>query len=123
MAGMTLLVTEGGSDTAAGLDLGFWAVGRFNCTHGASLLRKFLRDRQPSTVVIMADQGDPGKRGAEGLASVLLPYAAKLKIITPPQLFKDLRGWLRGGANHKDIKHLIGTTKPHKLKVKSGCGK
>ncbi|MFC1782020.1 hypothetical protein ACFL02_00355 [Planctomycetota bacterium] len=123
MAGMTLLVTEGGSDTAAGLDLGFWSVGRFNCTHGAGLLRKLLRDRQPSTVVIIADQGGPGKRGAEGLASALLPYTSILKVIEPPKLYKDLRDWLRGGANHREIAQLIENTEPLKLKVNPGYGR
>ena len=84
MSGFTLLVCEGGSDAVAGLDLGFWPVGRFSCTHGAKLLVNLVRHRHPRLVVIVADADGPGQRGAESLAATLLPYAPRLKVITPP---------------------------------------
>jgi len=37
LSSTTLLIVEGGSDAAAALDLEFWAVGRFSCTHGSRL--------------------------------------------------------------------------------------
>lgn len=86
-----LLVCEGGSDAVSGLDIGFWAIGRFSCTHGAKLLVNLVRHRGPGLVVIVKDADGPGHRGAESLASTLLPYVGSLKVITPPTPHKDLR--------------------------------
>ena len=116
-ADLTLVVCEGGSDTAAGLDLGFWAVGRFSCTHGADLLRRLLRDRQPGQVVIVADcdEHGAGQRGAADLGRGLLPYARTLKIVTPPA--KDLRCWKQAGANHLDLYQYIEVAEPIRLTI------
>ena len=45
--GLPLLICEGGSDAVAGLDLGYWTVGRFSCTHGAKLLVNLIIHRRP----------------------------------------------------------------------------
>jgi phage/plasmid primase-like uncharacterized protein len=116
LTGKALLITEGGTDTAAGLELGFLAVGRFSCTHGAFLLQKLIRERQPDTVVIIADVDVPGQHGADRLASVLLPCVLNLRVITP--LAKDLRSWLQSGADHEAVMKLMENTTPRKLSVK-----
>lgn len=116
MSKLTLLVVEGGSDAAAGLDLGFWSIGRFSCTHGAPLLRRVLRQRRPAQVAICADTGNiHEKRGAEKLARDLLPYARELRLIAPPA--KDLRAWLRSGATHTDVHRLIEAAPVRRLRV------
>lgn len=120
----SLLITEGGSDTAAALDLGFWTIGRFNCQCGADMLRKLIRRRCPGRVVIIADGDTPGQRGAERLACHLIPYVRELKIITPPE--KDLRSWLLDGADHFTLCQLIHRTEPAKLQLVIGgdrCGR
>lgn len=124
MQNMNLLVCEGGSDTAAALDLEFWAVGRFSCTHGRSLLRKLITLRKPARIVIVADGDDPGQRGSERLACHLIPYVQELKIITPPA--KDLRVWLRDGVDYSELDQIIRKTNPIKLvlttkDVRHGC--
>ena len=106
LAGETLLVVEGGSDTAAGLDLGFWTVGRFSCTHGGKLLAQLLRDRQPGLVVIVADADGPGRQGAAELARKLVLFTRNLRMIEPPG-YKDLRQWKQAGANLLDVHRLI----------------
>ena len=73
--------------------MGFWAVGRFSCTHGAKLLLNLVRHRRPGVVVIVQDNDAAGQRGAEWLAAALLPYVPCLKVIAPPASCKDLRAW------------------------------
>ena len=116
--GRTLLVCEGASDAVAGLDLGFWTVGRFSCTHGSKLLVNLVRHRRPSLVVIVRDADGPGRRGADSLASTLLPYAPCLKLITPLAPYKDLRAWRLAGAEIADVDRLIKSATPRRLSVK-----
>jgi hypothetical protein len=122
MQDITLLVCEGGSDTAAALDLGFWPVGRFSCTHGGSLLRKLIKLRKPARIVIVSDSDGPGQKGSERLASTLIPYVNELKIIEPTG-YKDLREWLRDGADHIELHQLIERTEPAKLQLVIGGGR
>ena len=110
---LTLVVCEGGSDAVAALDMGYWTIGRFSCTHGARLLKKLLRERRPAAVVIVGDADGPGQRGAEILATDLLPYATTLRPITPP--VKDLRTWRQAGADHAALDRLIRDTQPLRL--------
>jgi len=113
-----LLICEGGSDAVAGLDLGFWSIGRFSCTHGAGLLKNLVQHRQPAEVIIVADCDESGQRGAESLALALLAYVPSLKVITPPA--KDLRTWKRAGADHEEINQLVKITPLLKLKIRIG---
>ena len=119
LAGGELVIVEGGSDVAAGLDLGLPTVGRFSCTHGGRLLIRLICDRRPGLVVIVADADGPGRRGAERLASALLPYSACLKLIEPPAPHKDLRGWLLAGATSADLISLVDEGSPRRLIVRT----
>lgn len=115
-----LLITEGASDAVAGMDLGFWTVGRFSCAHGAKLLARLVKTRRVKQVVVVADS-DPhgaGHRGAEAFASALLPYVACLKVVEPPTPHKDLRQWVQAGGAFEDVHHLIESVLPLRLTVK-----
>jgi len=116
LGGKTLLVCEGATDAAAGLDCGFWAVGRFSCLHGKDFLKKLLQNRGPDSVVIVADGDGPGQQGAEGLASALLPYTPALKIVRAGA--KDLREWKQAGATHVDLAQAIAAADFHKLRIR-----
>ena len=116
--GLPLLVCEGASDAVAGLDIGFWAIGRFSCTHGARSLVDLIHRRKPRVVVIVGDADGPGCRGAEALASALLPYVP-LKLIVPPAPYNDLRAWRRAGATIKDVDAMINSTKQRQLTVRA----
>jgi SAM-dependent methyltransferase len=112
----TLLICEGASDGAAGLDMGYWSVGRFNCQHGAALLVRLIRDRRPARVVVVADTGNDHEcRGAESLASTLSAYHRDVRLIAP--LAKDLRAWRLVGATTDDLHNLIEAAAPRRLKV------
>jgi len=116
--GEPLILCEGATDAVAGRDLGLQAVGRFSCTHGARLLVELLKAGRPGTVVIFGDSDDVGRRGAESLASALLPYVPTLKVVAPPAPHKDLRGWRQAGATLHDIHCLIAGVEPRRLVVK-----
>lgn len=106
LSGQTLLVCEGGTDTAAAMDLGYQAIGRFNCTASRPLVIEMIRRVRPQIVVIVADADLAGRQGAEGLARALRPRVTTCKVIEPPG-HKDLRAWLRAGATHEDLSDLI----------------
>lgn len=105
LAGQTLLIVEGGTDTAAGLDFGFQTIGRFSCESCGEDLRRLVQQRQPRRVVIIADADEPGRRGAARLAQSLRRFCVYLNVIEPPA--KDLRQWKQAGAGVHDLRLLI----------------
>ena len=81
-AGARLLICEGVTDTAALLDLGFPAVvGRPSCSGGVALIVALVQERRPAEVVLMADADEPGVRGANNLASVLVAYGPAVRVV------------------------------------------
>jgi hypothetical protein len=119
LAGDVLLITEGPTDCAALLDLGFAGVGRPSCTGGTALLVELCKSRRPRQVVVVADADAPGQRGAVALASVLVLYVPDVRIITPPAPHKDARAWKVGGATHRDIQDRIDAAPVRKLTVET----
>lgn len=117
VAGGVLLIAEGATDTAALLDLGFSAVGRPSCSGGVKLLVEFVRKHRPVGVVIVADGDEPGRRGAEALAAVLVAYCPEVRVIAPPAPFKDARAWRQGGATAADVRTAIAAAPARRLAV------
>jgi Toprim domain len=114
-----LVVVEGATDTAALLDMGFVnVVGRPSCTGGIKLVVEVARRRQPPEVVVVADNDEPGRRGADNLASVLVAYAP-VRVIAPPEGIKDVREWLRAGGTREDVERAIDAADVRRLKVTS----
>jgi len=111
-----IVICEGPTDTAAMLDLGFFAIGRPACRGCERDLAGLLHRRQ---VVILADRDEPkhrpdgtefypGQEGAAHLANELLGRAATVKIILPLK-GKDARAWLAAGATHDIVAARIQT--------------
>lgn len=117
-----LLVTEGPTDAAALLDMGFNAIGRPSCNVGRSLVRAVVQARQPSEVVVVADNDVPGQRGADQLAKAVLPYCRTVRVITPPSGLNDVREWKKAGATAKDVMAAIAASKPYALQVRTRFG-
>jgi hypothetical protein len=115
--GGRLLVTEGPTDCAALLDLGFQAVGRPSCMGGIKLLAELVRQQQPAELVVVADGDGPGQRGAENLAAVLVAYAAAVRVVAPPAGIKDAREWKRRGAPAADVLAAIDAAPVRRLAV------
>jgi hypothetical protein len=105
-----LLICEGPTDTAALLDLGFDAIGRPSCNGGnRCVLGLVLSDGRlvPREVVIVADSDEPGQRGAWKLATTLVSYVGRVRIIEPPDGVKDARQWVQSGATRYDVEAAI----------------
>lgn len=116
--GGQLLIGEGPTDTAAMLDLGFNVIGRPSCTGGVKLLIGFMKRLKPERVVVLADQDEPGRRGADRLASRLLLHIPDVQMIWPPSSVKDARAWKRSGATAADIQAAVDSARVRKLCVK-----
>jgi len=92
-------VSEGESDLAAALDLGLGAIGRPGATACVGEVLSYLAPRKFNGVSIISDR-DPngtGQAGAETLAAALLEAGHILRVVLPPEPFKDLREWYRSG--------------------------
>ena len=112
-----LLITEGPTDCAALLDLGFVAIGRPSCTGGVKLLVDLCRSLQPPKVVIVGDNDGPGRRGAESLAMVMAAYSESVHAITPPEGVKDVRAWRTCGATRQDVQQVIDSAPARQLSI------
>ncbi len=121
--GGPLLIVEGPTDAAALLDMGFRnVVGRPSCTGGIKLLVELVRRWQRPEVVIVADNDEPGRRGADNLLTVLLVYAPSVRIIRPPDGIKDARAWLQAGGKHNDIEQAINAAPVRRLVIQARQG-
>jgi len=109
-----VLVCEGPTDTAAMLDLGFYAVGRPACRGQEDMLIGLLYRRN---IVILADRDEPktrpdgtvwypGQQGAAHLANLLIGKARTVKVVKPLK-GKDARAWKRAGATRQIIETVI----------------
>jgi len=114
-----LLITEGPTDCAALLDLGFTVVGRPSCKGGSRLLVELVQRRQAAEVVIVADADshDAGQRGAENLAAALIAYAASVRVIAPAAGCKDAREWKRSGATRGEVQSAINAAPARRLTI------
>ena len=115
-----LLVCEGPTDTAAALDLGFAAVGRPSCNSGTRMLAKLARGRD---VVIVADSDEPGRKGAEALASELVLYCPTVRLVYPPNGIKDLRQWKAAGLTRDEFQTVIKQSKPLRVVITTRSGR
>lgn len=119
-----LFITEGPTDTAAVLDLGYWAVGRPSCTGGMRAAAQLVQRLLPTGVVVLADNDEPGLRGAKALASVLAAFTGGVRVIRPPERIKDARAWVTRcptcDAVRSQIDSAIENAAPYRVRVASG---
>ncbi len=115
-----LLIMEGPTDTAALLDMGFGNVlGRPSCMGGTRLLVELVKVREPCEVIVVADGGAPGRRGADTLASLLVAYVPVVRVIQPPDRVNDARAWLRLGGTRQDVERVIRAAPIRRLRIQS----
>ncbi|MCX7429345.1 MAG: phage/plasmid primase, P4 family [Planctomycetia bacterium] len=99
---LPVLVVEGQTDTAAGLDLGFVTVGRPSAQGGLKLLAELLRGRK--VVVLGENDSGAGKEGMDKTYEALKPGCPEVVKVLPPEEFKDLREWKnRGGLDQEGL--------------------
>jgi hypothetical protein len=116
-----LLIAEGPTDCAALLDLGVpAAVGRYSCQGDLRLLAALARLWRPGEAVIVADADEPGRRGADNLASALVCYCPAVRVIVPPGGAKDARDFLRAGGTWADLEAAIDAAPVRRLRITTG---
>jgi hypothetical protein len=109
-----LLIVEGATDAAAALTLGSDVIGRPSCTGATRITAELSHGRD---VVVMVDADAPGRRGAEALATALLPTVRSMRVVEPPPGSKDLREWLQNGATAEQLQSLIEAQPIRRLQV------
>jgi hypothetical protein len=97
-----LVICEGASDAAAALGVGLRAIGRFSCSGTLEETVDRIRRHRPGRVIVVADNDEPGLRGAERLIRRLDGFA-RAELRRPPHGIKDLRAWIQAGATAGDI--------------------
>lgn len=101
-----IYIVEGPTDTAALLTMGFYAVGRPNCTGGYKEIGELVNKFPFHKYVIVADQDKPGKDGAMRLLGIM---PAGTKVIAP-KYHKDVREYYRAFYNSKNaIRAILNT--------------
>lgn len=100
-----LYLPEGMTDTAALVGLGLDAVGRPSCTGGRVLVRELAALYPGRTLVVVSDADEPGRRGADLLASELVHDGRRAKVLPPPPGFKDVREWVARGATASSVRY------------------
>lgn len=87
-----LVICEGPTDTAAALTIGLYAIGRPSCLGCEDAVTATIKRLNVREIVIMADQDEPGQRGAAKLqAGLKVPSV----VFTPPG--KDIREAIADG--------------------------
>ena len=107
------LITEGPTDTAAALALGFYAIGRPSCTGAVEILKTFCRRMQIRELIIVMDNDapkrypdgtirQPGKDGALQMAKAI---GRPMQFIMPAA--KDLRAWCADGLTREMFDFIL----------------
>lgn len=96
------LVVEGPTDTAAALDLGYYAVGRPSCSGGGPQIKQLVLRHKIRRAVIVADNDEPGVRGAR-LLTEMLPVPCAIVILP----CKDLRAFVKLGGTREMLDSKI----------------
>jgi len=84
------IVVEGGTDTAAAMDMGYVGVGRPSANSGGKILAAMLKGRD---VIVVGENDEAGRRGMEEIAKLLSESCRSVQKVLPPGKFKDLREW------------------------------
>lgn len=103
----TTFITEGPTDGAAMLDIGFdGVIGRPDCRSNVDRIVNFIQHSPRSTnIVIVADVDKYGAEGARVLASRLAVYRPT-KVVYPLE-GKDARQWKQYGATAKSVMAVV----------------
>ena len=95
-------IVEGMSNTAALLDMGFWACGRPSCNTGGEQLKSLLKAIGAFRAVLVSDNdpmknkpnGETFRPGQDGIKKLQKELGVKSVIYTTPNPIKDVRGLL-----------------------------
>jgi hypothetical protein len=84
---------------------------------------ELVRLRKRGKVVVVSDDDEPGRRGADNLACVLSVYSTDVRVIAPPAGIKDARDWLRAGCSRADLENAIKSARVRRFIVRACVGR
>lgn len=97
-------ITEGVTDLICILAMGLRGIGRFSANSCVGIIKSLTSDKKYDRIVIVADNDNEGKRGAERLRHTLSDK--KPLILYPPSQCKDLKEWVKRDGLEK-VKKII----------------
>jgi hypothetical protein len=65
----------------------------------------------------VADNDTPGRDGAAALAGRLVADCPWVRVLYPPDQYKDAREWVRGRATRADVLNAIEAAEPHRYRL------
>lgn len=101
-----ILIVEGFTDTAAGLDLGFTTIGKPAGAGGLKMLRQMPLSGRPIWVFGENDSG-AGREGMERTFLALRDLSNEVVKVMPPAGIKDLRAWLQSGLTREALEEYV----------------
>jgi len=106
-----VVICEGPTDLAAALHIGLYAIGRFNCSGGVTMINDFIRIQRIKRATIVADVDEdrivgeavvnPGIQGAMNLMELI---EVPSRCVTLPT--KDMREFVVAGGDQKTFKSI-----------------
>jgi phage/plasmid primase-like uncharacterized protein len=112
--GERVWITEGASDTAAGLTLGLHTAGVPSASGACDMVESLGHRLRPCEWVIVGDNDKAGTKGVLKLRTELA-IVAPVRIIYPPEGIKDLREWLGRGLSRQAIEREADASEQFKL--------
>lgn len=109
--------SEGESDAAALLDLGFYTVGKPGAGNCDALVGAWIRHHRPADVVIVGDNDAIGRDKAQRLGRLLCVDHQSVRVIFPPARIKDAREWKKKGADAAAIETVVAAATPIRMDV------
>ena len=88
---LPIIITEGYTDTATAMDLGFTAIGRPSAQGGIELLPKLAKGK--NVIIVGDNDAGAGLQGMESAFLTLQPVCKSVIKVLPPENIKDLREW------------------------------
>ncbi len=102
-----LYITEGVSDLACLIDLGFYGIAKPSAKVGNQMVVDFVEKNTPKNITIICDNDDPGIKGASELVRMLtFNFNVQLTVVTPPPNINDLRKWIKENGKEEVRNYL-----------------
>ena len=97
-----LIIVEGASDCATILDMGFYAIGRPNCSGGKEYIKEFIENNPVIKKVLIIGENDAaGMEGSKKLKKYIKNLIYTI-LCLPPQYYNDVREWRQKEPNIKE---------------------
>lgn len=103
-----VLIVEGVTDVAAGMDLGFVAVGRPSSSGCLDKLPALVAGRR--VIVLGENDAGVGREGMEAAFEVLQSVVKTATKLMPPEGIKDLRQWVKQGLTQEQFQKIVQRT-------------